>query len=384
MKILILDDQKYYLESLVDGLNDLNIEIQTTTDPKKALKLVKQHSQDYAVLLIDINMPIMNGFEVIQKINNLSLEYYPPAIFLTAVHNNQQNIHYGYSNGAVDYLLKPVDLFILQSKISIFTKLYKSRNENNLLNQQLSQKISELENANKNLRSFSSVVANDLKTHVRQIYSFSEIMLNKNLKKECSLDYLSRIQQCTSQIKRIIHSISIFSQYGLENIDKKTSHSEEVIQEGKKFIQKEINKFDVEINISNHSYLYCDKEKMSIVFQNIIQNAIKYKNPKNSPVININIQQEPKKTTISFTDNGLGIPENKTKEIFKFMERFHNPEKIPGSGTGLTICEHIVSMHGGHIWVESELNHGSTFFITLPKHQENILLDSKKPSSKID
>jgi light-regulated signal transduction histidine kinase (bacteriophytochrome) len=117
--------------------------------------------------------------------------------------------------------------------------------------------------------------------------------------------------------------------------------------------------------------LIADSTQMAQVFQNLVANAIKF-HSEEAPIINISAETKAKEWVFSVQDNGIGIDPQYSEKIFDVFKRLHKKEEYPGTGIGLAVCKKIVERHGGHIWVESELGKGSTFYFTLPINPEKV------------
>jgi len=133
-----------------------------------------------------------------------------------------------------------------------------------------------------------------------------------------------------------------------------------------------IKENDAEITYNHLPEIYADSRQIARLFQNIITNSIKFKKPDEPPKIHISVEknEKTKEYVFSISDNGIGIDPKYQDRIFTIFQRLHTMEEYQGTGIGLAVARKIVERHGGHIWVESELGKGSTFYFTLPIHSQ--------------
>ncbi len=370
-KIMIVDDQQNNIDSLIDVLEPLNISFITSKSPHQALDLLKENKGDIATILLDVQMPNMDGFELANMIQNLNLKNKPPIIFLTAIYKEPEYIHRGYHSGAVDYLTKPINIHVLRAKVTGFIEIYNQNKKNILLSQKLSTTVKKLKDLNENLNSFAYIVSHDLKAPLRQLTGFIDVFADIYSQKEAPPEeetlYLAKIQECAERMQRIINDILSFAKHGLSSISPEQIYLSNIIFHSEKQLRDVINASNAKISIEEDCYLEVDKEKFILVFQNLIQNAIKYCAKDTAPYISISYKSSKDTKLLKIKDNGIGIDTKHHKDIFTLLKRLHSEDEIPGSGIGLAVCEKIIEAHEGKIWVESTKGKGSTFIIELPQ-----------------
>ena len=131
-------------------------------------------------------------------------------------------------------------------------------------------------------------------------------------------------------------------------------------------LKKHISDSDAQVSYSSLPTILGEKSLIVTLFRNIISNGIKYRK-KSKPIIKISCKENEDEVEFCISDNGIGIPEKDFARIFEIFKRLHSRTKYSGSGIGLAICNNIVEVHGGNIWVESEVGLGSRFYFTLKK-----------------
>jgi signal transduction histidine kinase len=226
----------------------------------------------------------------------------------------------------------------------------------------------ELNRSNEDLANFAQAASHDLKAPLRSIVSFLQLLERRNRAhfNDTDREFIAFISTGAKQMENLINSLLTFSR-----IDKQTEPPESIylgnlLEKVKINLRSQTNDCGAEILISPLPEIKAHDFLINQLFQNLISNGIKYnKNP--NPQVEVNAQINDKGVFIfSVQDNGIGIPAEFSKSIFKIFHRLHSAEKYEGSGVGLASCKRIVEVYGGEIWIESVENEGTTFFLTLP------------------
>jgi len=229
--------------------------------------------------------------------------------------------------------------------------------------EELSRRADALARSNRDLDDFAHIVSHDLQSPLNKIISFGDLLKMNLGSPEKALDYLNRIQNGAVKMNEIITSLLSFSRATstrtMERVDMATL-LEEVLSD----FEGQINETGAKVTHDDLPTLIANKAQISQLMTNLIGNAIKYCR-KEAPLIHISAKREGHMWVCSVHDNGIGIDKKNAKRVFDLFQRIITEGK-PGTGIGLTICKKIVEYHGGQIWVESELNKGSTFYFTLP------------------
>ena len=227
-----------------------------------------------------------------------------------------------------------------------------------------------LESTNKELERFAFVASHDLKTPLRNINSFLQL-IKRRLKKrktenEEVIEYLEFATKSAQQMHYLIEDILEYSRLNKKGLQAENTDLNELVDEIKDNLKAFFTDENAIIEVDNLPTIYGVKSQLRLLFQNLIENAIKY-NEQISPLIQIECIDLGAEYQISVTDNGIGIEAQYSKQIFEMFTRLHNQEHYQGSGVGLAICQKIANHHGGFIELESELGQGSTFKIHFPK-----------------
>src|SRR5688572_14887475 len=396
VKILMVDDKPENIVALEAVLDDLGEELIKANSGMEALRACLEH--DFAVILLDVKMPDMDGFETAAMIRERDRSRDTPIIFLTAL-KSEEHLFRGYYMGAVDYLYKPIVPEVLRSKVTVFVDLSKKnyllrkhsaaleqknkelenqiaerlRAEENVrrLNAELERRVhertEELSRTNDELRQFAYVASHDLQEPLRTVGSYAQL-LGKRYKGKLGTDadeFIGYMVGGVNRMHTLLNDMLAFSRV-TQNQNKPftQAHLDAVLQTALMNLELSIKESSAEVTASHLPEVLCDETQIAQVFQNLIGNAIKYKGS-DPPKIDISAEERGDEWIISVRDNGIGIDPQYHERIFGIFKRLHGRE-LPGTGMGLAICKRIVERHGGRIWVDSEQEKGATFRFTLP------------------
>ena len=362
--ILLVDDRPANLVALEAALEPLGQNLIKATSGEEALRLLLK--EEFAVILLDVQMPGMDGFETALQIKEREKTRDIPIIFLTAISREPHHALRGYSTGAVDYLAKPYDPWVLQAKVRVFIDLYE---KNLLLNQQkelLAIKAEELERSNADLQQFAYIASHDLQEPLRVIEGYLELLKTSfsESDKDLALDMIARILRSAGRMDALIHGLLDYARVESRSDVFKTTDLNSVLEDSLANLERAITENDVEVVHDGLPVVNGDSQQLCQLFQNLIGNAIKFRG-EDTPRITIGSRKNGKEYELSVSDNGIGVDEVYLEKIFTVFERLHSKDKYPGSGIGLSVCKKIVERHGGRIWAESDPGAGTTIRFTL-------------------
>lgn len=186
---------------------------------------------------------------------------------------------------------------------------------------------------------------------------------------ESNEKYLNYVEKRAIRLHQLITDLLDYTGLEKSEIEKSPVHVEDVINEVKVALHNLIAKHNAEILLLHSEIppITCNRERLLLLFQNLISNVIKFRHPDRDPVIKINYQSKAKHHHFSVADNGMGIKEENQEMVFEIFKRLLNKDKVEGTGIGLSICRRIIEQHSGKISLSSTYGEGSTFHFTLEK-----------------
>lgn len=401
--VLIVDDHKDSLLAMRAALAPLEQNLVECNSGEDALRRLLK--EEYAVIILDVRLPGMDGFEIAEIIRERPKSCRTPIIFLTGLSKDQPQVFHGYSLGAVDYLIKPIDANILRAKVKVFVDLFckteqvrrqtehifllreqelaKERERERIATEHeilvkekeaaeaLAQKATELQRSNEELKQFAYIASHDLQEPVRTITSFSDLMIAEyeNDLSEEARHYLKFINSSAKRMTTLIKGLLEHSRIGRE-LNKEWIDCRALIESVTSDLAASIQASKARIELNELPSIYASEPDIYLLFANLLSNAIKFRKPKISPEIIVSSQKNSDCVEIIFKDNGIGIDKRHLAKIFNIFQRGSAHDQIEGSGIGLAHCRKIVEIHGGSIWAASQKGKGSEFHITIPHRHD--------------
>lgn len=360
-KILIVDDRKENLVATRKILRRLDADIVEAASGTEALSQMLRNP--FAVVLLDVQMPEMDGFETASLMQEDASMRNTPVIFVTAINKEEHYANHAAELGAVDYIFKPINPLILESKVRVYVNLYRQQQRIQRLNEVLSQNNEELER-------FAYICSHDLKEPARNILSFATLYseLDAKEKIEVGAGYVESIIKSSRRMMDLIQGVLDYSRIGGKSESFVEVDCGQILANLEKDFEHTIRERKVHIEYLDLPPIRGNRIQIMQLFQNLIGNGIKF-NDKDNVHIRISCREKSREWEFSVADNGIGIDPRYHAKIFDMFQRLHNREEYPGSGIGLALCRRIVKLHNGRLWLQSEPGGGSTFFFTLPKNE---------------
>ncbi len=367
--ILIVDDSPENIISLKKVLEKNDFEVDTALSGEEALKKILKKS--YVLIILDVQMPGMDGFEVAEAISGYSKAKETAIIFLSAASANVNLITRSYSSGGLDYISKPVDMTILLLKVKTFYRIYEQNRALNEMQKKLREEIEFRKLAEQKKDEFISIASHELKTPMTTIKGYIQL-LERSLEKNDIETVKKRVQKVQMQIEKL--NILIADLLDISKIesgklkfnkqyfyfDDLLQHVIEVMQTSNPHI-KMTKKGAIDLEV------FGDEMRLEQVIINFFTNAIKYAPEGNEIEITSEVRND--QMYFSVRDFGIGMPPEHCERVFeKFYRIEETSSRFQGLGIGLYICKEIIDRHHGKIGVYSILNEGSEFYFNLPLH----------------
>ena len=420
-KILLVDDREDNLLAIETIFEPDGYRFVKANSGRQALKILLREF-DFALILMDVKMPNLNGFETASLIYERDKLKHIPIIFITANNFGDENLYRGYQAGAIDYIYKPIKPEVLRAKVSVLIDLYRknrqllaqeqrlvainkslemeikerkaSEEKVKHLNRQLLENIASLEQANKDLDRFAFMASHDLQEPLRKIRMFSDRLALKynNMMDDDGRTNIQRIHKAAERMQNLITDILTFSKISVDTPSFVNCDMNVLIDEVLVDLDEEIKAKSGKVLVDKLPTLSVNPSLIKPLFHNLIGNALKYSKKDTRPVVRISSEisaqlngkanqgSNPKYCRIYIQDNGIGFDQKYAEEIFGMFKRLHHNSEFQGTGIGLALCKKIVEQHKGYISARSKINEGSTFIISLPvEHQQESVTVAERP-----
>jgi signal transduction histidine kinase len=385
-KLLIVDDLPENLLALEALIKREDREVYKALSADEALSLLLQH--EFALAILDVQMPGMNGFELAELMRSTDRTKSIPIVFVSAAGRELNYAFKGYESGAVDFLHKPLDIHAVKSKVNVFVDLYRqrkamklqvealeqSRREQELLLSKLQQTQNELEHAVRMRDDFMSIVSHEVRTPLNGLIletQLRKLHLAKGNSAAFSMDKMqAMVERDERQIQsliRLIEDMLDVSRIRTGKLSIRTSAFDLA-----ELVGNLLESFSAQIAAAESSVTYTAEEpvigvwdefRIEQVVANLLTNALRYGARK---PIEVRVYAVAGQARVEVRDQGIGISPENQRRIFQQFERVAANHAVHGLGLGLFISDQIVAAHGGEIVVESEEGKGSMFRVCLP------------------
>lgn len=384
--VLIVDDLPENLLALDALIRQDDRLIFQASNGDDALALLLQH--EFALAILDVQMPGMNGFELAELMRGTEKTRSIPIVFVTAAGKELNYAFKGYETGAVDFLYKPLDVDAVRSKVSVFVDLYrqrhevrrqvqaleKSRQEQEALLKDLQAAQGELQNAVRMRDDFMSMVAHELRTPLNTLFleaQLRKMQLDRGNAAIFDAAYLknmvARDQRQIQSMVRLIDDMLDVSRIRSNRLSIRPSEVDlhALLQRVVGNLANQAASTGTTITLESGQAITgtWDEFRIEQVVINLLTNALRYGGGK---PVKVGAVQSAEGVRIEVTDQGKGISETDQKRIFEQFERAAGNDGTGGLGLGLFITQQLVEAHGGRICVQSAPGQGSTFSVTLP------------------
>lgn len=410
ISILVVDDREDNLFSIEAILEKEKYNIVKANSGRAALKiLLNEH--DFSLILMDVQMPDLNGFETATIIYERDKLRHIPIIFITAFSNDEDHMFRGYKMGGVDYIYKPINPELLRAKVSVFVELYRKNHQLQMqekrllatnrtlqkeieerrvteekiqkLNLKLTENNEHLKQVNEELDQFAYMASHDLQEPLRKIQIFSDKILSKKEQDEETSRYFTKIIGASRRMQSLINNLLDFSRHSFSSSDFKKTDLGALIKDTLTDMELDLEKTQAKVQLNSLPVVWAVPSMMQQLFHNLLSNAIKFRKKTVAPEVIIRSEKVSSNEVknlfhnvngnvyhrITVTDNGIGFDSKHNQEIFKVFKRLHSYQEFEGTGVGLSICKKIVEKHGGQISAESEPEKGTTFTMIIPETQ---------------
>ncbi len=369
LSILIVDDNSANRRLYQATLQDLGAEIDATSSGEEALLMCNQRR--YAMILLDVHLDGMSGFEVAQRIRDSQQGPDAPIVFVSAMYVHENDTYRGYRLGAVDYILSPVVPEVLRAKAAVFIRLHRMRIEAQQQAMAMEKAYRDLRTVHAEMEGFSYSVSHDLRTPLGHIAGFADLlkMGHAGELSDQAREYVGHIQGAAQRMNSLIDDMLLLANMSRTDMQVQTvnlSHAAQAVLDELAVTRPRVN---VETRVQAGLLAQGDPRLLRVALNNLLANAWKYSVgvPQARVEFGSHMGQKGHAGPVFFVrDNGAGFDAQAAGErLFKPFQRFHSDAAFQGNGVGLAIVQRVIDKHGGRIWAESRPGGGACFFFTL-------------------
>lgn len=364
--ILVVDDNRQNVFSLLQLLEMNGFPADAAYSGEEALR--KMLKKDYSLVILDVQMPVMDGFELADILSGSQKTKETPIIFLSAVNTDKKFITRGYATGAIDYIVKPFDPDILLLKIKTFVRLYNQARELNNIQQNLLKEIEVRKAAEAQKDDFIAMVSHELKTPLTSLKGYLQLLMMHadSISKAETLSFLDTANRQANKLNSLVNDLLDISKIenGKLKFNVRRFNFQQLLLNTIHMMKLVNPDCNIVLNNTVDTEVEADEMRIEQVLINYLSNAIKY-SPKNHEVM-VHAEQSGTELKVTVTDKGIGIPAEMQPKLFDKFFRVDAPGHFQGMGIGLYICAEIIQRHGGEYGVQSIPGTGSSFYFTLP------------------
>jgi two-component system, sensor histidine kinase and response regulator len=370
-RVLLVDDRPDNLLALRAVLEPLGLDLVEADSGEEALRHLL--AGEFALIILDVQMPVLDGFETARLIRGRERTRYVPIIFLTAISGEPEHYLRGYESGAVDYVYKPFEPEILRAKVSVFAELWSrgatiEAQREELVNRLtqldeahagLAAQALELERSNAALERFAEVVGVELREPLHTVAGLLDLLDDRHtgaLSDE-GRTLLARAMAGTDRARSTVGSLLDYARASTEELQRNQFPLAEALAEAEAEAGPALAEAKAEVVADGLPLVSGDRTQLVQLLAQLLDNACRFRGPV-APVVRVSAEPVANGLRVSVADNGPGVDATELPRLFTAFAR---------SGLGLALCRRIVERHGGMIWAESGPTGGLVVHFELPE-----------------
>jgi signal transduction histidine kinase len=382
-RVLLVDDRADNLLALRAVLEPLGLELVEAGSGEEALRHLL--AGEFALIVLDVQMPVLDGFETARLIRGRERTRYVPIIFLTAISGQPEHYLRGYQSGAVDYVYKPFEPEILRAKVSVFVELWSRGATIEAQRQELAQKLAELDEAhaglaaqavelersNTALERFAAVVGVELREPLHTVAGLLDLLDDRHtgpLSDE-GRTLLARAMAGTDRARAIVSSLLDYARASTIDLHRARFPLAEALAEAEAETGPFLTQAKAEVVADGLPLVSGDRNQLVQLLAQLLDNAVRFRGPA-TPLVTVSAAPAGTAVRITVADNGPGVDETDLPRLFTAFSRAApstGPSNGRGAGLGLALCRRIVERHGGMIWAERGPDGGLVVQFELPE-----------------
>jgi signal transduction histidine kinase len=381
-RVLLVDDRRDNLMALRAVLEPLDLDLVEAGSGEEALRHLL--AGEFALIILDVQMPVLDGFETARLIRGRERTRYVPIIFLTAISGEPEHYRQGYQSGAVDYVYKPFEPEILRAKVSVFVELWARGATIEAQRQELAGRLAdldeahaglaaqavELERSNAALERFAEVAGAELREPLHTVAGLLDLLDDRHagaLSDE-GRTLLARALAGTDRARSIIGSLLDYARASTVALHRGRVALADILAEAEADAGPELAGAKGEVVANGLPFVWGDRGQLAQLLSQLLDNAVRFRGPA-APVITVRAEPVGGAVRVTVADNGPGVAETDLPRLFTAFARATPDGKAGGGGAGLglALCRRIVERHGGMIWAERGADGGLVVRFDLPE-----------------
>jgi signal transduction histidine kinase len=367
-RLLVVDDEAPQQRALCEILSDQGYEVVGHTDPGRALDALGQ--SDFELMLTDLQMPTMDGIELIQRARARAPDM---VVVLMSAHGSIGSVVDAMKNGAIDFVQKPFRISGIVPVVERALEVQRLRVNNHRLEAEVSQQLKELVAVNAELDAFAARLAHDLRGPLVNMRSILEMTLNESSEQPGS-DLTELLQRGVSSgdlALRMVRDLLDFARLGDQPLTLAPVALDEVLQAALSIVKPQTEGRQIEWDVNALPSIQGHAGLLQQAFVNLLGNAVKYTSARPVARIQVHAQELPDgQHSIVVTDNGAGFDPQYVDQLFKPFRRLHTATEFVGEGMGLANVRRIVERHSGSVRACGRLGEGASFTLVFPPQTE--------------
>ncbi|MDB5812697.1 MAG: two-component hybrid sensor and regulator, partial [Betaproteobacteria bacterium] len=349
--------------ALCDTLRDYGHETVGFNAGEAALAALRETKFD--LLLADLMMPGMDGIALLRAAREMDADLV--GIIMTGAGSVATAVE-AMKVGAFDYILKPFKASVILPVLARALTVRRLRMENAELEQRLRKHVDALEAANKELEAFSYSVSHDLRSPLRAINGYPQMIeeqLGDKLDEETKR-LLNVVVDTSHKMGMLIDDLLAFSKLGRQPLNAKQVDMNSVVKEAWSEASAGSSVGTHDFRLQSLPDVWCDRALLKQVWANLLSNAVKYSSKRDKSVIEVGAEDLGTEIVYCVRDNGAGFDMRYVDKLFEVFKRLHSEDEFSGTGVGLAIVHRIVTRHGGRVWAEGKVDEGASLYFSLP------------------
>jgi signal transduction histidine kinase len=388
-RVLLVDDRPDNLLALRAVLEPLGLDLVEAASGEEALRHLL--AGEFALIILDVQMPVLDGFETARLIRGRERTRYVPIIFLTAISGEPEHYQRGYESGAVDYVYKPFEPEILRAKVSVFAELWARGATIEAQREELAGRLAELDEAhaglaaqavelersNAALERFAEVVGVELREPLHTVAGLLDLLDDRHtgVLSDEGRTLLARAMVGTDRARGIVGSLLDYARASTGELQRARFPLAEALAEAEAEIGEQLAEAKAEVVAGTSAagglpVVAGDRGQLVQLLAQLLDNAVRFRGS-TPPVVTVSAEAtETGGVRVTVADNGPGVPETDLPRLFTaFARPAPSPESVNGrgAGLGLALCRRIVERHGGMIWAERGADGGLVVRFELPE-----------------